>query len=73
MALLRTATPSDVGPVIESEYVTLRTPQMSDYPAWAELRAQSRESLPTSCRTGPGNSIRASLQTTARVPSEVQI
>ncbi len=45
MALLRAASPSDLGPVIESEYVTLRTPQMSDYPAWAELRAQSREFL----------------------------
>jgi ribosomal-protein-alanine N-acetyltransferase len=45
MALLRAATPSDLGPVIESEYVTLRTPQMSDYPAWAELRAASREFL----------------------------
>ena len=45
MALLRTATPSDLGPVIESEKVVLRTPQMSDYPAWAELRAASREFL----------------------------
>ena len=45
MALLRAASPSDLGPVIESDHVTLRTPQMSDYPAWAELRAQSREFL----------------------------
>ncbi len=45
MALLRTASPSDLGPVIESERVVLRTPQMSDYPAWAELRAASREFL----------------------------
>ncbi len=45
MALLRPATPSDLGPVIESVYVTLRTPQMSDYFAWAELRAASREFL----------------------------
>ena len=45
MALLRTATPSDLGPVIEAEKVVLRTPQMSDYPAWAELRAASREFL----------------------------
>ncbi|MGV1014660.1 MAG: GNAT family N-acetyltransferase [Methyloceanibacter sp.] len=45
MALLRTTTPSDLGPVIESERVMLRTPQMSDYPAWAELRAASREFL----------------------------
>lgn len=45
MALLRTASPSDFGPVIESERVMLRTPQMSDYPVWAELRASSREFL----------------------------
>ena len=45
MALLRTATSSDVGPVIHSERVLLRTPQMSDYPAWAELRTGSRDFL----------------------------
>jgi len=45
MALLRTATSSDIGPVIDAEHVTLRTPQMSDYPAWAELRAASRDFL----------------------------
>jgi [ribosomal protein S5]-alanine N-acetyltransferase len=45
MALLRAVSTSDVGPVIESDKVTLRTPQMSDYPEWAELRAGSREFL----------------------------
>lgn len=45
MALLRTATSSDIGPVIQSDRVFLRTPQMSDYPEWAELRAMSREFL----------------------------
>lgn len=45
MALLRAVSTSDLGPVIESEKVTLRTPQMADYPAWAELRARSREFL----------------------------
>jgi ribosomal-protein-alanine N-acetyltransferase len=45
MALLRTASSSDFGPVIQTERVLLRTPQMGDYPAWAELRAQSREFL----------------------------
>ena len=45
MALLRATSPSDFGPVIESGLVMLRTPQMSDYPAWAELRASSREFL----------------------------
>src|SRR4029078_6451598 len=45
MALLRTASPSDLGPVIESDLVMLRTPQRSDYPAVSELRAQSRDFL----------------------------
>jgi ribosomal-protein-alanine N-acetyltransferase len=45
MALLRAASPNDFGPVIETERVLLRTPQMSDYPAWAELRATSRDFL----------------------------
>jgi ribosomal-protein-alanine N-acetyltransferase len=42
MALLRSASLSDLGPVIRADRVMLRTPQMSDYPAWAELRAASR-------------------------------
>jgi ribosomal-protein-alanine N-acetyltransferase len=45
MALLRTATSGDFGPVIHSGRVLLRTPQMSDYAAWAELRATSRDFL----------------------------
>ena len=45
MALLRAASSSDLGPVLESDRVVLRTPQMSDYPAWVELRAASREFL----------------------------
>jgi len=45
MALLRTASPIELGPVIQTERVLLRTPQMGDYPAWAELRTQSREFL----------------------------
>lgn len=45
MALLRTASPSDLGPVIQTDHVLLRTPQMTDYPGWAELRAQSRDFL----------------------------
>lgn len=45
MALLRTALPSDAGPLIQAERVTLRTPQMGDYAAWVELRALSREFL----------------------------
>ena len=45
MALLRTATSSDLGPVIQTDRVLLRTPQMSDYPDWAELRAASRDFL----------------------------
>jgi [ribosomal protein S5]-alanine N-acetyltransferase len=45
MALLRAASASDLGPVLEADRVVLRTPQMADYPAWAELRAASREFL----------------------------
>jgi ribosomal-protein-alanine N-acetyltransferase len=45
MALLRAASASDLGPVLEYDRVVLRTPQISDYPAWAELRAASREFL----------------------------
>lgn len=45
MALLRAATPGDFGPVVETERVVLRPPQMSDYPAWAEVRAASRDFL----------------------------
>jgi ribosomal-protein-alanine N-acetyltransferase len=45
MALLRTASPSDLGPLIQTNRVTLRPPQMGDYLAWAALRAQSRDFL----------------------------
>ncbi|ODA67238.1 putative ribosomal N-acetyltransferase YdaF [Methyloligella halotolerans] len=45
MALLRTASSSDIGPLIRTDRVMLRTPQMADYPAWAELRAGSKEFL----------------------------
>jgi len=45
MALLRSASLSDLGPVIRADRVMLRTPQMSDYPAWAELRTASRDFL----------------------------
>jgi ribosomal-protein-alanine N-acetyltransferase len=36
---------SETLPVIEGEGVFLRTPQGSDFPQWAELRARSREFL----------------------------
>lgn len=45
MAFLRSVTPPETGPVVHGDEVYLRMPQMSDYPAWAELRAQSREFL----------------------------
>ena len=45
MVLLRAATPGDFGPVIETDRVLLRAPQMSDYSAWAELRAASQDFL----------------------------
>ena len=45
MAFLRSVSPPETGPVVHGDEVYLRTPQMSDYPAWAELRAMSREFL----------------------------
>lgn len=45
MAFLRSSAPTELGPVIHGDQVTLRIPQMSDYVAWAELRAHSRDFL----------------------------
>lgn len=45
MAFLRSVSPPETGPVIHGTEVYLRTPQMSDYSVWAELRAMSREFL----------------------------
>lgn len=45
MAFLRSVAPPETGPVVHGDEVYLRMPQMNDYPAWAELRAQSREFL----------------------------
>ncbi len=45
MALLRSAKPTDAAPIIRGEGVILRAPHMVDYPAWAELRAASRDHL----------------------------
>jgi len=45
MAFLRPSNPLDSGPTVFGGRVTLRTPQMSDYQAWAELRAESRAFL----------------------------
>lgn len=33
------------GPVVRAERITLRPPRLSDHPAWAELRAESRDYL----------------------------
>jgi len=44
MAFLRATTPLET-PVIPGDGVFLRTPGLSDYPAWAELRAESRAFL----------------------------
>ncbi len=41
MAFLRPSTPSET-PVISGENLFLRTPSLADYPAWTELRAESR-------------------------------
>ena len=45
MAFLRSASTTDHGTVVYGDGVMLRTPQMSDYAAWAELRTKSRDFL----------------------------
>ena len=45
MAFFRSANPTEQSTVIWGEGVKLRAPLMGDYPAWAELRALSREFL----------------------------
>ena len=45
MALLRTITRPDSEPLVEGQGVHLRYPVMSDYEAWSQLRAISREFL----------------------------
>ena len=44
MAFLRASTPYET-PVLPGEGLFLRTPSLADYPAWAELRAESRAFL----------------------------
>ncbi len=45
MAFLRSVNPLDTGPILHAGQVYLRTPQMSDFHEWVELRALSREFL----------------------------
>jgi len=45
MAFLRSSSGSDAGLAIRARRVWLRPPQMSDFAAWARLRALSREHL----------------------------
>lgn len=45
MAFLRSGFTTDLAPVLNSEKIFLRMPQISDYSEWAELRACSREFL----------------------------
>ena len=45
MALFRTVSFADTLPVIDGDAVVLRSPQMSDFPEWANLREASREFL----------------------------
>lgn len=45
MALFRSAGFSELMPAIVGKEVSLRAPQMSDYPAWAALREESRAFL----------------------------
>jgi ribosomal-protein-alanine N-acetyltransferase len=44
MTLLRVVV-GDTGPVLRGDRVILRVPSMSDYAAWADLRAESRDFL----------------------------
>jgi len=45
MAFLRSVSPIEIGTVLYGKDVYLRTPQMGDFGAWAQLREQSREFL----------------------------
>ena len=45
MALLKSVSSPEPGPIVHGNVVKLRLPQMSDYTAWAELRSLSREFL----------------------------
>lgn len=45
MVFLRSVSAGDSGPVVHGRVVTLRMPQIHDYPAWAQLRTRSREFL----------------------------
>ena len=45
MAFLRSSIVQDSTHLVRGRGVWLRSPQMSDYPTWAELRARSREHL----------------------------
>ena len=45
MAFLRSSIVQDSAHLVRGRGVWLRSPQMSDYPTWAELRARSREHL----------------------------
>lgn len=45
MAFLRTGFSGETGPIVRGRGVWLRPYHMSDYGAWAELRAQSRDHL----------------------------
>lgn len=45
MAFLRSASAPEAGPILYGDRIYLRAPHPSDYAAWAELRAQSRDFL----------------------------
>lgn len=45
MAFLRSVSPLDYGPVIEGGRVIMRVPAISDFPAWARVRSESRTFL----------------------------
>lgn len=45
MAFLRSTASIESGPVLKTDDLTLRLPQMGDFLAWSELRGQSRDAL----------------------------
>jgi ribosomal-protein-alanine N-acetyltransferase len=45
MAFLRSVSPLEFGPAIQGEGVYLRIPQIGDFPAWSQLREESRPFL----------------------------
>ena len=73
MALFRTVSFAESVPAIEGNGVLLRTPEMSDFPEWAQLREQSRDFLTPWEPTWPADDLsRASFRRRLRRYAEDQ-